>query len=167
MASPQPPPVQKSGFSKVKGETLTITISTLELWVLRLFGALVVSALLAICGIGWGMYNKVEKLNTTLEIVKPADILVAVHELERSTLTTEEVEAIITRTAPWSKVQNEWRSWRLDMERRNNLNATAIETLAETLQTSTDDRIRKSQIKAWIREFKALNAEKIEVPNLE
>ena len=82
-------------------------------------------------------------------------------------LTEDEVEAIIIRTAPWSKVQNEWRMRRLDMERRNSLNATAIETLAETLQSSTDDRIRKSQMRAWIREFKALNKEGVIVPELE
>lgn len=117
------------------------------MWVIRLAG----SAMLAILGWIGAQFQTalihVAEIRRELEITKPAEIVKALHELRKETLTSEQIQAIIQTNSPWTRDSTDWVMWRNKID----------------LQTS--DRFRKTDMQKWLDALRETNPD-IHVPPL-
>lgn len=60
----------------------------------------------------------VASIRTELDLVKPADVLLAIQALEATRLQRDDVKQIIAENAPWFKDRGEWVQWRNQIEQR-------------------------------------------------
>lgn len=66
--------------------------------------SILVLAAVVICAVGLIMVARLR--------VTPADVYGKLGELEKSAITKEQIEEIISTNAPWSIDRDEWREWR-------------------------------------------------------
>ena len=134
--------------------TATFAISKVELWVIRTAGACLIATL------GWiGVQFQtalvhIAEIRKELDVVKPADILAAVNDLEKHSLTKAEVESIVKSSAPWLAVAGEWRQWKLEIEKR-----------LHSIEIRTNDRFTRTDMREWLLLLKR-NNNSLEVPLL-
>lgn len=142
-----------------------IHVTRLEMWILRTGMAATVAVL------GWiGVQFKealvhVAEIRKELEIVKPADILAAVHDLDKRSLTRDQVRIVVQESAPWGKVEGEWNGWRLAIEKQVYTLAEYQRVQAESAKTAAADRFTRTQMRGWASRLKDQNQE-IKVPEV-
>lgn len=143
-----------------------LRVTKTELWVIRTAGAAIIAAL------GWiGVQFQtalihIAEIRRELEIVKPADILSAVHELESISITATEVAAIVRNESPWQEDREAWQAWRIEIEKRIEALATLERATAENLRTLTTSRWRMDDMRSWAERLKRDN-ENLKVPKVE
>ncbi len=68
----------------------------------------------------------VASIRTELDLVKPADILNALQSLETTRLRREDVQQIVSESAPWVRERDEWMGWRHEVDQRVRQNELRI-----------------------------------------
>lgn len=136
-----------------------LQISQTELWVIRSAGA----AIIAVLGwIGVQFHTAlihVAEIRAELAVVKPADMLAAVHKLEKISMTQSEVVSIVREHGPWPEDRPGWRDWRQSVEQRL-ISLTSLQRAnAEAIRVGTADRWSHSDMVSYAR---LANAEKKE-----
>lgn len=124
-------------------EKRVIIISKVEMWFARLF---VTSILLLTGWLVKDYYNsqlsineKITAVETELRETKPKDVLQAVNDLARETLTKEDVRTIVKENSPWPLVEKEWDTWRLKIEERiQNWNTSMLKIEKEIFELRKD-----------------------------
>lgn len=112
--------MENGSNGKSNGGATTVSVSAIEMWIIRIVGMILVSVL------GWiGVQFQtallhIAEIRKELEITRPADVLDAVRELERVALTKDEVREIVVDKAQWPAERDDWFEWRGRVEHRLN-----------------------------------------------
>lgn len=134
-----------------------VEITSLELWVLRAAGALIVACLVWVGSSLQATLVAVAEIRKELDITKPADVLEAVHKFEGMAVTREQVQKLIDSTAPWYRERSEWLTWRGTIE---SFKSSATKEITETrdyIRESSEDRFKKADFLSWLRRFERDN----------
>lgn len=58
------------------------------------------------------------QVRSELDVVKPADVLSAVHEMSLNTVSRQELREAIKETAPWANDRESWTRWRQEVDKQ-------------------------------------------------
>lgn len=134
-------------------ESVVVSLTKTELWVIRSAGAAILAVL------GWigvqfhGAVIHIAEIRKELELVKPADVLDAVRHLEQISLTEEEVARIISTESPWEEDRKDWERWQAEVIAWKGTVVTAL----QALQGRSGDRWTKTDHDLFLRRLKELN----------
>ena len=140
------------------------TMKSVDNWTLRVGRGTVLAVLGWIAVTFYQTQLEVARISRELLVVRPADVLRAVEEVKRETLSKEEIQDIVQACAPWGTVEKDWIQWRFELEGRIKLQTEILSQTVMNLKDMEHTKLDEKDFARWLSELKQHNPE-VTVPS--